>query len=77
MLPSLQARESIDRVNEMSYAGATMEPKAAKQWIRDKEFVADRHRGRRNVYRPTSMEDMQRLMGDSKTQIALESFPAA
>lgn len=57
----LYARESVHRINEMSYAFGMMKAEDGRSFITELNVSAEgRHRPK--PYRPQSMEEMQRLM---------------
>jgi hypothetical protein len=65
MMPVLQARESIQRINEGVYASGNMKEEAGRDFIRDLERLAARAQEGTipEARRPGSLVEMTRLLG--------------
>lgn len=72
MLPSLQAREGLQRIHEQMYASGNMEKRGAGRFIANLENAASRVDGRRAVYRPKNLKDLARLMGSTSTNLKMD-----
>jgi hypothetical protein len=70
-MPVLQARESIQRINEMIYAQGNMDKEDGRQYFSELQRVSVGKRTKHLVQpRPKSMSELQRLAGDSTQVVA-------